>query len=221
VLTGLQQLAPPEQASVTQVNGTGPLAGTLTGDLAGLPGVTVTWATRINGTPAPGAYIATYIRQVPSPSTLDAFTTAVHRAGQEIGSVAYVMIADKTGLNSTGPATVTMTVPQDWVTRNGGTGVVRIVRMGEDGTGEVLLASPAGYDRDSGYLVFAAASQNGLSTFGLAAVKPGAPAQASPPAQAPVTPASGIPLFMGASGVIAAIVIIAGVALLLSRRRKT
>ncbi|MFA4848463.1 MAG: fibronectin type III domain-containing protein [Methanoregula sp.] len=230
-LTVIQQLAPPAEASNTPVERSGPLTSVpLTADLVGLPGVSVTWATRINDNPVTDAYITTAIQQDTTPSTLNAFITALHLAGQDIGNLAYVMIVQKTGLISTGPATITMTIPQDWVTRNGGTDAIRIVRMGDDGTSEVLQTSFVGYDSDSSYLIFRAASPKGLSTFGLVAVKsymlaPMPTSDLVTPTQAPVTPftkpSTGLPL-MGIAGVIAAaMVIIIGVALLRFRRRNT
>jgi hypothetical protein len=58
------------------------------------------------------------IRQNADQSTLNAFTPPLHLAGQDIGSLAYVMIVQKTGITSTGPVTVSMNAPPDWVTRN-------------------------------------------------------------------------------------------------------
>jgi len=229
LLTAIGLLAPPESASVTPVNRSGLLTSTpLTADLAGLPGVSVTWATRINENPAPGAHITTAIQQVSSPYTLRAFTTALHLAGLDSGTLAYIMMVEKTGLTATGPATVTMTLPQDWVTRHGGTSAIRIVRMDDDGTSEVLPTSFGGYDRDSSYLIFTAESLKGLSTSGLVAVKAYTPAPAPAPGRemlAPVTvppaagPSAGLP-FLGIAGIIATtMVIIIGVVLLLFRRK--
>jgi hypothetical protein len=229
--TTVQMPAPHEAAAITPVNSIGPLTSApLTADLDGMPGVSVSWATQINDNPAPNAQITTFIEQTPDQVTLDAFTTAFHLVGQDIGSLAYVMIVQKTGLTSTGPATITMTAPHDWVTRNGGTDAITIVRMADDGTTEVLQTSFSGYDQDSGYLIFTAASPDGLSIFALVGVKSYMPAPAptsgqmapaQAPTLAPVTPAAktstGLPL-MGIAGVIAALAIL-GVALLLFIRR--
>ena len=229
-LPAVQQLAPPFTGAVTPVTRSGPLTSIpLRADLTGLPGVSVTWATRINDTPVAGAYISTAIQQVPSLSALDAFTAALHSSGQDIGNLAYVMVVRKNGLTSTGPATITMTLPQDWVTRNGGTAAIRIVRMGDDGTSEVLPTSSGGYDPGSSYLVFTATSPNGLSEFGLVAVKSYTPVPVPipgqmAPTQAPVLPAAKIPAdlpIVGTTGVIgAAVLIILSVALLWFNRRK-
>ncbi|MFA6331631.1 MAG: PKD domain-containing protein [Methanoregula sp.] len=235
---GLQrsgQLAPPEASAETPVNGLGTLTSTpLTADLNDMPGVTVSWTTLINDRPAPDARITTVIRQNADQSTLNAFTTAFHLAGLEISRVAYVMIIQKTGTTSAGPATITMTAPRDWVTRNGGIDAIQIVRMDDDGTTESLVTSFAGYDRNNGYLTFTAPSPHGLSTFGLVATKP------YTPAETPAAPASGqmapvpdpgapattneasasVPLMI-AVGSIFAVLAITGAALLTSIRRKT
>ncbi|MDD1690617.1 MAG: PKD domain-containing protein [Methanoregula sp.] len=235
LFAGLQtffgQLAPPEASAETPVNGMGSFASTpLTADLGGMPGVTVWWTTRINDPPAPDARIITVIRQDPDMSTLDTFTNAFHRTGLEISSLAYVMIIQETGTTSTGPATISMTAPQDWVTRNGGIDAIQIVRMGDDGTTECLITSFTGYDRNNGYLIFTAASPHGLSTFGLVATKPYTPPAPvsgqmapvpGPAAQATGNEASAsVPLMM-AMGIVFAVLALIGAAVLISIRRKT
>lgn len=229
--TFFDQLAPPEASAETTVNGMGSLASTpLTADLGSMPGITVWWTTWINDPPAPDARIITVIRQNADQSTLDAFTTALHRTGLDIGSLAYVMIIQKTGTTTTGPATISMTAPQDVVTRNGGIDAIQIVRMGDDGTAECLVTSFAGYDRNNDYLIFTAASPHGLSTFGLVAIKPYTPpapvSGQMAPVPGPATHATtneasaSVPLMM-AMGIVFAVFAIIGAAVLTSIRRKT
>ena len=223
------QLAPAAPSAVTPVNGIGPLTGTpLTADLAGMPGVTVSWTTEINKNPAPDARLTTVIQQNPDPSVLNAFTFALNRAGLDIGSLAYVMIVQKTGIPSTGPATVSMTVPGNWVTRNGGTNAISIVRMADDGATEVLATTFAGYDPGTGYMTFTATSEHGFSTWGLVAVKPhtvssvpanGQMAPARAPAGTTSSPTSASLLIAGVAG-IAALLVITGVTLRSFIRRK-
>jgi len=228
------QRAPHAASAVTPVNGTGSLSGTpLTADLVGMPGVTVSWTTRINYNPAPDARITTAILKNADPSTLNAFTTELHRAGRDIGSLAYIMVVQKTGITSTGPATVSMTAPRDWVTRNGGIDAIQIIRMGDDGMTESLATSFGRYDPTSGYLIFTAASPHGLSTFGLVATKPYTPSAAPAvtvsgqmaPVQGPApattdTESPGAPLRMAIAGVFAAIVITGIAYLVYNRKRK-
>jgi len=225
------QLAPAARSAVTPVNGIGPLTSTpFTADLAGMPGVAVSWTTVINNNPAPDARLTTVILQNPDPSVLNAFTSALNRAGLDIGSLAYVMIVQKTGIPSTGPATVSMTGSGDWVTRNGGTSAISIVRMGDDGATEVLATTFAGYDPGTGYMTFTATSERGLSTWGLVAVKPhtasstpasGQMAPVTAPAgetSSPSPSAAGL-LIAGVAG-IAAVLVITGVTLRSFIRRK-
>jgi PKD repeat protein len=226
------QLAPAAPSAVTPVNGIGPLTSTpLTADLAGMPDVTVSWTTEINNNPAPDARLTTVIQQNPDPSALNVFTTAFNLAGLDIGSLAYVMVVQKTGIPSTGPATVSMTVPRDWVTRNGGINVIAIARMADDGTTEVLATTFAGYDPGTGYMTFTATSQHGLSTWGLFAVKPHTASSAPASGQvAPVTAPAGATsspapstaglLIAGVAG-IAAVLVITGVTLRSLIRRKS
>jgi hypothetical protein len=156
-----------------------------------MPGIAVSWTAMINDYPAPGARITTMIQQTADQSTMDAFTDALHQAGPDTGSLAYIMTIEMTGLNATGPATVIMTAPGDWVTRNGGIQSIMIGRMADDGTTEILSTSFDGYDSMNGYLTFTAISPQGLgnSVFGLIGVKPYTPVSA--PVSGTIVPASG------------------------------
>jgi hypothetical protein len=84
--------------------------------------------------------------------------------------VAYGIRVDKTALtgNSVGKATLTMKVGRNWADAYG-TEKIRVFRM-SDGVKEVLPTTFKGYEGD--YAVFEAVSEGGLSTFGLAALKP-------------------------------------------------
>lgn len=194
-IQGPGQLAPPEAASVIPVSGTGSLTNNpLSADLVDMPGVTVSWTVQITSNPAPDARITTVILQNADQMTQDRFSTALHLVGKEIGSLAYVMIIQKSGITATGPAIITMNVPQDWVDRNGGNGAVTIVRVADDGTTEVLTTTFDGYNSITGYPRFRAESPHGLSTFGLIGMKSFNPQQSpgynqSAPVQTPAQPA--------------------------------
>jgi hypothetical protein len=185
------QLAPIVPYGVTPVNRVGPLTSTpLAADLSGMPGVAVSWTTQINDDPAPNARITTVI-QIADSSTRDAFTTALHRVGLDLSSLLYVMNVQKTGINSTGPATVSMTASRDWITQNGGKEAITIIGMADDGTTQVLSTWYDGNDLNSNYPIFTAALPHGLdfTTFGLVAVKPYTPATVQvTPASVQVTP---------------------------------
>jgi hypothetical protein len=84
--------------------------------------------------------------------------------------VAYGIRVDKTGLTgiNVGKTTLTMKVGRNWADAYG-TDKIRVFRM-SDGVKEVLPTTFKGYEGD--YAVFEAISEGGLSTFGLAALKP-------------------------------------------------
>jgi len=79
----------------------------------------------------------------------------------------------KTNIPGTSDAVITMTASPDWVINTTGVGMIRILRLGDDGTSQVLTAGFTGYDMDTGYLTFQARSPDGLCTFALVSVKPG------------------------------------------------
>lgn len=209
------QRAPPIAASVITVFGPTSLANNpLSADLTDMPGVAVSWITQIENNPAPDARITTIIQQNADPLTRERFSTALQRVGKKIGSLAYVMIVQKSGITSTGPATITMNVPQNWIDRNGGLGAITIVRAAEDGTTEILSTSFDGYNSDTGYPRFMAESPQGLSTFGLIGMSAStietvpdhgqsAPAQPhNPPDVSIITAATGLFLLLAIIGVV-------------------
>jgi hypothetical protein len=205
-----------------------------------MTGVTVSSTTWINENPATNAQITTAIQPTADQSTLDASTTALHLGGLDINNVGYGMVIQKTGLTSTGPTNVMMTISQDWVTLNGGNDAMRIIGINNDGTVEVLHTWFGGYDPYSGYPIFKATSPHGGlgMSYWLVSVKPYAPVPAAvplsaaalnsgqkAPIQAPVastTPEAsttgGIPLMMTIGGIFAALIIV-GVAMMIVIRR--
>jgi hypothetical protein len=107
----------------------------------------------------------------PEDKDILAFEAAMIKEGRELEAVAFTMTVKKTNVTATGPATITMTVPPDWVARNGGITAVSIVRTADDGTTQVLPTTFAGIDFKTGNLVFEALSKDGLSVFGLVTAK--------------------------------------------------
>ena len=153
----------------TPITGMGAVSsGNIVANLPSAPNVTASWSAIINNQTSPGAQVVTSIQDVPDAYTLALFRTTLAGTGNDIGSVAYVMVARKVGWSgATGPATVIMTAPQSWVSMYG-TSAITIVRYSDvSGTGEVLSTHLTGYDSVSGYPTFQAASPNGLSTFAL------------------------------------------------------
>lgn len=234
--TGGYQLAPTMPSSTTWATETGILTSTpFTVSFGDMYGVAVSWTTRINQMPEPGAHFVTIIQPNIEQSVHNAFNTALHQEDLAVGEIAYVMIVQKFGISSTGPATITMDVSQDWVDRNGGNGVITIVRIADDGTTEVLSTSFDGDNLNTGNPRYRAESPNGLSTFGLIAVIPydapaqtydsgqQAPTQEAYPVSAPVSSEQaapeGIPMML-IGGILAALVIVGIAGMTIIRRNK-
>jgi hypothetical protein len=232
-LAPTQQPVPVAGSGVTMIYGTGPLASNpYSADIVDMPGVAVSWNTQINEYSASDARINTAILQKVDVSILNAFATALHQVGLDLGNLAYVMITHKTGVTLTGPATVTMTASQNWVSQNGGMDAIRIIAISDDGVTEVLTPSFTGYDRDSGYLTFKATTSHSLWITGLVAVTPYTPGAATVYGQtsngqmAPVQTqgdstipgtSTGMPIML-VGGILAALAII-GIALMVYIRR--
>ena len=104
-----------------------------------------------------------------SQETRGAFQLAAQSNNRQIEAIAYVMNVGKTNLAVTGPATVTMTVPPDWVMSHGGIETVVISRTGDDQRGELLQTHYTGSDAH-GNMVFEGLSPHGLSMFGILTV---------------------------------------------------
>jgi len=206
-------------------------------------GVAVSWSTRIDNNPSAGAKVVTVILPNAEQATLDAMSTALQRGGLEIGNLAYGFLLQKTGMTSSGPTTVTMTVPEDWVTMNGGKDSIRIVSIADDGTAEVLHTWFDGYDTYSGHMVFkATAPYSGLGTsYWLISVKPYVPAPSVTPVPEPTpvagqmappqvpagsattkttTTTTGLWPVMGVGGALAAMALVGIALLIVIRRRK-
>jgi hypothetical protein len=117
----------------------------------------------------------------PTDKDIVAFTEAMKKEGKELDAVAFTMTVTKTNLTATGMAIITMTVPPDWVARNGGITAVSITRTADDGTTQVLPTKFAGIDFKTGNFVFEAQSKDGLSVFGLVTAKATVTQQAENP----------------------------------------
>jgi hypothetical protein len=102
-----------------------------------------------------------------------------------------------------GQAVITLKVGKAWADKYGADNV-RILRVGDDGTKEVLPTTFDSYDGNQA--IFEGISENGLSYFGLAAVKS--------------TGGGGVPLSAIIGGVAAAVVIVGAVAVILLLRTR-
>lgn len=111
---------------------------------------------------------ATLVENV-SENVVSAYHLALLNEGLDVSEIAYTLKVTKNGIETSGPATITMTVPPEWVNSCGGMDQIRILRLADDGTTQVLETVFKGYDADRNY-VFEAASPDGLSEIGLVAV---------------------------------------------------
>ncbi len=184
-------LTQPAVTKITTIPSTGVAeSGPIVADLVGMEGVSAAWSvdiTKLSGTPAS---ISTSIIQQPSAAVQNSFRTALQATKLDVAQIAYVMQVTKNNISSTGPATITMSVPQNWINNYGGIDAIRIVRNGDDGSTEVLTTKFANYDLNTGYLNFKALSPNGLSTFGIVAVKTYVPSVTTPAVTPVVTATS-------------------------------
>jgi PKD repeat protein len=135
--------------------GVGQVTSSFTAGLASLPsnaGLTMTIAEPVN------------------PSVAEAFRRAVADEGDEIQAIAYTLTVQKTNIAATLPATITMSIPAEWVTSHGGIGSIVIGRIADDKTTTILKTSFSGYDQN-GNMEFVANSPDGLSVFALIATR--------------------------------------------------
>ena len=210
-------LTEPAVTKITTITSTGVAeSGPVVADLVGMEGVSGAWSvdiTKLSGAPAS---ISTSIIQQPSAAVQNSFRTALQATKLDVAQIAYVMQVTKNNISSTGPATVSMSVPQNWINNYGGIDAVRIIRNGDDGSTEVLTTKFSNYDMDTGYLNFKAPSPKGLSTFGIVAVKTYVPGAATPAVTpvvtttgaAAVTPVQPTPGALPTTTIIGAIIVV-------------
>ncbi|MCX6689723.1 MAG: hypothetical protein NTZ39_08585 [Methanoregula sp.] len=168
--------------------------------------------------PPPNATISATLAERPDATAQAAFDQAVSQKGYQMGVIAYIMNVAKTNLadgTEIGQASVNMSIAPSWVTVQGGAGAVKIVRLADDGTSQVLDTRSLGLD-SSGNMVFAGISPGGLSIFALVSVK-------SPPAGHAITPQPTSPVslpFTSANSMLLIPPLVVFVVVLLMRRRR-
>jgi hypothetical protein len=196
--------------------------------------VSVAVTTRVTGVPD-NAVLSIAVPQSVNRDMVDVLRSAAESASGELTGIAYSASVDTINLTVAGPATVTMTIPPEWVNAYGGISAIKIARLGDDGTAELLVTNYAGTD-PVGNLVFAGISPKGFSTFGLVSVnyqnipvqvspEPASPASSTTPAgmdnATHETPFIGGPLFLIVTGLaVCAVAVILGVVIYWIRYRK-
>ena len=142
--------------------------------LTAMPDAKTSWTADITSAPDGGGKISTAIIPSLPDDTLAKFRSALASQNLALDSVAYAMEIVKTNIPGTSNAVITMTASPDWVANTSGVEYVRILRLSDDDAAQVLTTSFTEYDMDTGYLTFQAQSPDGLCTFALVSVKPGA-----------------------------------------------
>lgn len=129
----------------------------------------------------------------PDENADSAFQLAAAGAGMGEVSIAYTINVEKTNLQNgvdIAAASVTMAAGPDWVTANGGTDAIRIIRYDpETGTQQVLETRYLGTD-EAGRMLFEGISPDGLSAFALAGEKQPEPAATAVPSEIPAATAT-------------------------------
>ncbi|MFZ1898261.1 hypothetical protein [Methanoregula sp.] len=96
----------------------------------------------------------------------------VNEKGYRLDAVAYTAQVEKTDLQDKtyiGPSVVTMSVAPSWVLNHGGLSNVKIVRLADDRTSQLLETQFSGIDTSIN-MVFTGTSPDGLSMFTLISV---------------------------------------------------
>ncbi|MFC2018189.1 DUF3352 domain-containing protein [Chloroflexota bacterium] len=108
----------------------------------------------------------------PAAEILSSFNHAADGADLSIEDIAFVVAIDKVNITSDeiGTATITLKVGKAWADEHG-VDNIRIIRIGDDGTEEVLSTEFKGYEGDQA--IFESISEDGLSYAGLTAVGEG------------------------------------------------
>ncbi|MCK9276804.1 MAG: PKD domain-containing protein [Methanoculleus sp.] len=131
--------------------------------------VSVSFAAEMNGyNPALG--ITASIYDQPGDTANTAFVLAAKDENLEIAGIAYAVYFTKTNLTGNDTiydAVLRLTASPAWVDANGGVDAVRIFRLGDDGTREVLNTTYEGME--NGMMVFEAVSPKGFSAFAVVA----------------------------------------------------
>jgi hypothetical protein len=155
-------------------------------EYSGKGAVTASFGAELKSLPGDDAAVSATLLEQPDAKTMAAYERAAAEHGYAVGSVAYAMRVDKSGLEDgrdVGTATVTMTVSPAWVLANGGVSGVHIARLADDGTSQILATSFDGLDTNAN-MIFTGSSPGGLSMFALISVKSSPQSSASEPVTA-------------------------------------
>jgi hypothetical protein len=129
-----------------------------------------------------GAEIRTSISLPGQTDLMRAFQEALRKEGKELDGWAYNYNVDKTNFDSCGSTNVTMTVTKKWLDENSQTiENVQIIRMGDDGSSQVLPIVSITFDSIAQEYTLTGYSRYGCSVFGLVTAKAAAVEQEQNP----------------------------------------
>jgi PKD repeat protein len=117
-----------------------------------------------------GTMITTTLSEPINEEHNQGFEDALKNEGLNMQAVDYTMTVTKTNITTSYSSNITMTASPEWVTANGGVDSIYIVRLGDDGSRQVLKTLWIGNDTQ-GNMIFEAISPDGLSVFGLVSAK--------------------------------------------------
>lgn len=157
------------------------------------------------------------------PEITDEIRNVSTRNDLEPGTIAYAMDVERFNLPDVGEANVTMTLPESWVDRQGGTSSVHIARISNEiGKTELLNTVVVGTD-SNGNMIFRGDSPHGTALFAIFSARPTVP-QTQEPYQAPVSQSPTLwflnPVYIGFLLIILIMVLIATAAYYRSGRQK-
>ena len=133
--------------------------------------VSASFHAEMNRMPPDDAAIGISLAQ-PDTRTMTKVENTVNEKGYRLDAVAYTAQVEKTDLQDKtyiGPSVVTMSVAPSWVLNHGGLSNVKIVRLADDRTSQLLETQFSGIDTSIN-MVFTGTSPDGLSMFTLISV---------------------------------------------------
>jgi hypothetical protein len=136
--------------------------------------VSASFHSEMNNMPPDDAAIGFSLAEQPDTHTMAIVENTVSEKGYGLDKVAYIAQVEKTDLKDQtyiGQSVITMSIAPSWVLNHGGTSNVKIFRLADDGTPQLLDTQFSGLD-NSINMVFTGKSPEGLSIFALISVVP-------------------------------------------------
>src|SRR5271157_2325401 len=146
----------------------------VTAQFAGKGMVSAAFHSEMNNMPPGDAAIGFSLAEQPDTHTMTIMENTVNEKGYRLDAVAYTAQVEKTDLEDKsyiGQSVVTMDIAPSWVLNHGGISGVKIFRLADDGSSQLLDTKFSGLDT-SFNMVFTGESPGGLSMFALVSVAP-------------------------------------------------